>query len=77
MNLTRLLLLALVCTVLSGATATVSGQAEGSGRISRKLDRFQLLLDPGGVVRGEVSGLSAVIALRGSGSSFHSTCQGG
>ena len=53
MNLTRLLLLALVCTVLSGATATVSGQAEGSGRISRKLDRFQLLLDPSGVVRGK------------------------
>ena len=51
MNLTGPLLLGLVCTVLSGATATVRGQAEALAGLVGKLDRFQLLLDTGGVVR--------------------------
>jgi len=39
MNLTRPLLLGLVCTVLSGATATVSGQAEAlAGLVGNSTD---------------------------------------
>jgi hypothetical protein len=76
MNLTRPLLLGLVCTVLSGATATVSGQAEAlAGLVGNSTD-FNFYWTQVGVSGGSLRPERGDRA-SGSRSSFHSTCQGG